>query len=178
MKRIVLTLTAAVITATSGCYLAAIPRYKEIERPVTASEMSGRWVLTPESQRSMVIDGFVKKGGEELAIILNAEGTCSYRTVLDRRYVEMEGQWSTEHMPSDHFKNRLDFRFKDHVVSRMRVAMDSSEMVLCESWGDPDAGVDLVYRKEKIVEPDGSANGSQPIRSETNRTSSAAGSRR
>ena len=30
----------------------------------------------------------------------------------------------------------------------------------------------------KITEPDGPANGSQPIRSETNRTSSAAGSRR
>jgi hypothetical protein len=31
---------------------------------------------------------------------------------------------------------------------------------------------------EKKGEPDGAANGSQPIRSETNRTSSAAGSRR
>jgi hypothetical protein len=32
--------------------------------------------------------------------------------------------------------------------------------------------------RAKNVEPDGAANGSQPIRSETNRTSSAAGSRR
>ena len=31
---------------------------------------------------------------------------------------------------------------------------------------------------KKLAEPDGAANGSQPIRSETNRTSSAAGSRR
>ncbi len=36
----------------------------------------------------------------------------------------------------------------------------------------------LFYRKEQIVEPDGPANGSQPIRSETNRTSPAVGSRR
>jgi hypothetical protein len=37
----------------------------------------------------------------------------------------------------------------------------------------------LTYKKTKRnVEPDGAANGSQPIRSETNRTSSAAGSRR
>jgi hypothetical protein len=33
-------------------------------------------------------------------------------------------------------------------------------------------------RDTKIGEPDGAANGSQPVRSETNRTSSAAGSRR
>lgn len=33
-------------------------------------------------------------------------------------------------------------------------------------------------RRKRITEPGGAANGSQPIRSETNRTSSAAGSRR
>ena len=36
----------------------------------------------------------------------------------------------------------------------------------------------LVYWLRGRCEPDGAANGSQPIRSETNRTSSAAGSRR
>jgi uncharacterized protein YijF (DUF1287 family) len=34
------------------------------------------------------------------------------------------------------------------------------------------------YRLKEITQPDGAANGSQPIRSETNRPSSAAGSRR
>lgn len=34
------------------------------------------------------------------------------------------------------------------------------------------------FRDRRNAEPDGPANGSQPIRSETNRTSSAAGSRR
>jgi hypothetical protein len=37
---------------------------------------------------------------------------------------------------------------------------------------------DRNFRSDPVVEPDGAANGSQPIRSETNRTSSAAGSRR
>jgi hypothetical protein len=36
----------------------------------------------------------------------------------------------------------------------------------------------FVEPKVSIIEPDGAANGSQPIRSETNRASSAAGSRR
>ena len=39
-------------------------------------------------------------------------------------------------------------------------------------------GLHTLVFTQKRVEPDGSANGSQPIRSETNRTSSAAGSRR
>jgi len=80
----------ATTAATSGCYLAAIPRYKEIERPVTISEMAGRWVLTAESQRTMAIDGFTNKVGEEFAITLKPDGSCSYGTVLERAYVEMD----------------------------------------------------------------------------------------
>lgn len=40
--------------------------------------------------------------------------------------------------------------------------------------------ISLIFRKVNVlkVQPDGAANGSQPIRSETNRTSLAAGSRR
>ena len=38
--------------------------------------------------------------------------------------------------------------------------------------------IDSSLEATKKAEPDGPANGSQPIRSETNRTSSAAGSRR
>jgi uncharacterized protein YijF (DUF1287 family) len=34
------------------------------------------------------------------------------------------------------------------------------------------------YRLKEVIQPGGAANGSQPVRSETNRTSSAAGSRR
>lgn len=41
-----------------------------------------------------------------------------------------------------------------------------------------DLGVVLLQRQSETIEPDGAANGSQPIRLETNRTSSAAGSRR
>ena len=126
----------------------------------------------------MAIDGFIKKDGQEFAITLRPDGSCSYRTVLQERYVEKDGQWSLRYDPSDYYKNRLDFRFGDKVVAYMSIASDSSGMVLWESWGDPDAGVDLVYRKEQNGEPAGAANWSQPTPSETDSTSSAAGSRR
>jgi hypothetical protein len=47
-------------------------------------------------------------------------------------------------------------------------------------WAQRDDSLEMaqVYEGQKIGEPDGPADGSQPIRSETNRTSSAAGSRR
>ena len=178
MKHLVVILVLVAATVSSGCYVAAIPRFKVIKRPVTTTELAGRWVLSTESQRAMAVDGFSKKAGQEFAIFLRPDGSCSYRTVLGRAYVEREGQWSIRFEPSDHYKNRLDFRFQDEVVSLMSVALDSSGTALFEPWGDPDAGIDLVYHKQPGGEPDGAANGSQPIRSETNRTSSAADSRR
>jgi hypothetical protein len=39
-------------------------------------------------------------------------------------------------------------------------------------------GLTITYEEPEDAQPDGPANGSQPIRSDTNRTSSAAGSRR
>ena len=62
-----------------------------------------------------------------------------------------------------------------------------SFMKLSETWKHlekiypKETPVEVLQRKlesDKSTEPDGPANGSQPIRSETNRTSSAAGSRR
>jgi hypothetical protein len=54
--------------------------------------------------------------------------------------------------------------------------------MICHHRGDPDDpefnNVHLEIGRELNGEPDGAANGSQPIRSETNSTSSAAGSRR
>lgn len=169
---VILALVSAVLA--SGCWLAAIPRFKVIKHPVTTTEAAGRWVLSAESQKSMAIDGFIKKDGQEFAITLRPDGSCSYHTVLQGRYVEKNGQWSLRYDPSDYYKNRLDFRFGDEAVSLMSIASDSLGMVLWESWGDPDAGVDLVYRKEQ----NGATNGSQPNRSEKDRTSPAVGSDR
>jgi len=47
-------------------------------------------------------------------------------------------------------------------------------------WAQRDDALKMtqIYEGQKIGQADGAANGSQPIRSETNRTSSAAGSRR
>ena len=178
MKHLVLILGLAAAVTISGCYLAAIPRFNEINHIVTTNELTGRWVLSAESQTSMAVDGFAKRGDQELTIVLRPDGSCSYHTVLQGCYVKKEGQWSITYAPSDHYKNRLGFRFQDEVVGLTCVASDSSGMVLWQSWGDPDAGIDLVYRKLVGGELGGTANGNQLSRSEINSTSSAAGSRR
>ncbi len=143
----------AAAAAISGCYLAAIPRFNVIKHPVTTNELAGRWVLSAESQKSMAVDGFAKKAGQEFTIVLRPDGSCSYHSVLQGHYVEKEGEWSIRYDPSDQYKNRLDFRFQDEVVWLTSVASDSSGMVLWQSWGDPDEGVDLVYRKLQGGEP-------------------------
>jgi hypothetical protein len=57
----------------------------------------------------------------------------------------------------------------DRHGGQKEITLEEAEAILL-SWG--------LKRLSHNSEPDGAANGSQPIRSETNRTSSAAGSRR
>lgn len=178
MKYLVQVFALAAAVATSGCYLAGIPRFNVIKHAVTTNEMAGCWLLSAGSQKSIAVDGFAKKAGQDFTIVLRPDGSCSYHTFLQGRYVEKEGQWSTWYDPADHYKNRLDFRFQDGGVGLTSVASDSSGMVLWQSWGDPDAGIDLVYRRLEGGETDGAANQSQPSRSETNRASAAARSGR
>lgn len=159
MNRLVVMFALVSSVFVSGCWVAAIPRFKVIKRPVTTAEAEGRWVLSTESQEWMAVDGFIKNVSQEFAITLRRDGSCSYRTDLQGRYVEKDGQWSLRYNPSDYYKNWLDFRFEDQVVS-LSIASDSSGMVLWESWGDPDDGFDLVYRKEK---GGGAANGRAPF---------------
>ena len=178
MKYLFLILALAAPVTTSGCYVAAIPRFNVIKHSVTTNELAGCWVLSGESQKSMAVDGFARKAGQEFAILLRPDGSCSYHTALQGHYVEKDGQWSIRYDPSDHYRNRLDFKFEDEVVALTSIASDSSGMVLWQSWGDSDAGNDLVYRKLEGAEPSGAANRSQPVCPETNRTSAAAGSAR
>src|SRR5690348_394243 len=109
MKYLVLILALAATVATSGCYVAAIPRFNVIKHTVTTNELAGRWVLSGASQKSMAVDGFAKKAGQEFTIILRPDGSCSYHSVLQGLYVEKQGQWSIRYDPSDHYGNRLDF---------------------------------------------------------------------
>jgi len=71
----------------------------------------------------------------------------------------------------------------DRMVERSRQAAirdmiaHSRVMTGVDLGSDPEAWI-ARYRDEAIVQPDGAANGRQPIRSETNSTRSAAGSHR
>ena len=149
MKAVRFILLSLLLVGAAGCWVAAIPRYDEIKRPVTAEDLAGEWVLSEDSLHSMTIDGIVPKAGAKHSIALGADGSCSYRTVLaDGTYLEKDGRWIVRYADSESFKNSLDFHFNDVVISRMKVAMDSKRMILWESWGDPDAGIDLKYYKK------------------------------
>ncbi len=136
----------------SGCwYLAAVPRHTEIKRPVTSQEIVGRWVLTTNSLKSVMVDGFTLTNGEEVVIAIRTNGSYSSHAVLlrwdEKRHVvdrmDKEGQWSLRYQPTNFFKNTLELRNSVDLW----VAQDSQKMILWSSWGDPDDGIDLVYEK-------------------------------
>jgi hypothetical protein len=154
MRRFVASFVLISAVLASGCWVAAIPRFTVIKRPVTTTELTGTWVLSETSLKAMAVDGVIKKAGQEFEILLRADGSCSYRTVLGGRFVRKEGKWSLRYDSSDYYRHRLDFQFESEAVSRMSIASDSEGLVLWESWGDPDEGIDLVYRLRKVADTD------------------------
>jgi hypothetical protein len=71
---------------------------------------------------------------------------------------------------------RFLWRIRDH-CSQYHISVPSGIQEILDSL-PPRPPLVCATDGSSLVEPDGPANGSQPIRSETNRTSSAAGSRR
>ena len=69
---------------------------------------------------------------------------------------------------------RLTVGEEDNVYHKAMMFSQAGDVITNVAPGD----VETVQAERKAEQPDGAANGSQPIRSETNRTSSAAGSRR
>lgn len=151
------TIIVAIGLACAGCgrFLSAIPRHTEIERPVTAQEIVGRWVLTTNSLKSAMTDGFAPSNDEQVVITVRSNGSYSFHTIFPRwdgarRVVDredQEGRWSLDFSPKNHFKNALVFRSSRDAVSSIWIALDSQRMILWTFWDDPDEGVDLVYEK-------------------------------
>jgi hypothetical protein len=148
MKPLFVVFAATLLCVGCGRFLAAIPRHTEIERPVTAHEVAGRWVLTANSLKSLIIDGVIVRKGEEIFITIRSNGAYSSHIIIDRKGArkDEEGRWSLEYTPKAHFKNALVFR-TSNAISSLSVALDSQKMILWRSWGDSDEGVDLVYEK-------------------------------
>ena len=175
MRRLAASFALVSAVLASGCWVSAIPRFTVLKRPVSSTELVGTWVLSEKSLKVIAVDGVIRNDGQEFEIILRADGSCSYRTILGERFVRKEGKWSLGYDSSDYYRHRLDFQFGSEAVSRMSIASDSEGLVLWESWGDPDEGIDLVYRQRKVAESEGGTNGGGPIRSGTNSTSPAPG---
>jgi hypothetical protein len=149
---------SVVLLACAGCgrVLSAIPRHTEIKRRVTAQEIAGRWVLTSNSLASVRVDGFTPTINEEIGITVRSDGSYSSHLISfpwgRKNTVEREdsqGKWSLDYSPTNDFKNSLILRSSRGAVSSLFVVLDSQRMVLWTYWGDPDAGIDLVFEKAR-----------------------------
>lgn len=150
-----------------------------LKRPVTTNEVVGVWKLRDDCVAWLAQGGDYKSpSGAIHEIEIRPDGTCRFRSILQMpaRYVECDGTWELE-LGKRGFTS-LDLSLD--VGGGYAYQLDFTELFgaveLFEYWGDPDACE--LLRFEKQGEPYGPANGSQPFRSETNATSSAAGSRR
>lgn len=159
VKVVSMLLIASFVSSGCGRALSAIRRHTEIERPVAAKEITGRWVLTTNSLNSVIIDGFAPNKGEELGFTVRSNGSYFRHTISpgwdgSNRVVERrteEGLWSLTYNTNDVFRNTLFLRSSSNSFSSVKVALDANRLVLWTHWGDPDDGVDLVY--EKVSEP-------------------------
>ena len=112
-------------------------------------------MLTTNSLSSVMVDGYIPSTGEEVVITVRGDSSYSCHSILFRRWdgksvidrVDEEGHWSVDYSPTNHFKNALVLRSSRGAVSSLWIALDSHRMVLWSCWGDPDAGIDLVYEK-------------------------------
>jgi hypothetical protein len=101
-----------------------------------------------------------------------AEGWSYVETVG----VPTDGAESMSFLKSDNARSISAVAF-DGMQRTKKVFPQEEHLYLVVTMGKADKTYALVFRRGKAAQ-DGTANGSQPIRSETNRTSSSAGSRR
>jgi hypothetical protein len=134
--------------------------------------------LTSQSDRVLILDnsGGYSHPGRRIELLRDGR-------VLETRYTDVIGHANRNGGTYQLADGVLDLRFGDRGNQRLlRVAYDGDIYWVYPNEADDirkpeNARLRQTSLKQK-GEPDGTANGSQPIRSETNRTSSAAGSRR
>ena len=174
-----------VIICIAGFLLAVLmPGHHHRPRPVTEQEMFGYWVTIPSAHSAFRL--FLTNGGAGLLgardIYTNLWRVASWQVTNRNISIDLvpitEPDW-----PHEYIRGKV--RFGE--ISAERGGVNQSG----ERWKrdiifyrvnmvrqDLDAAAAIMTNHTRIIEQDGAANGSQPIRSETNSTSSAAGSRR
>lgn len=152
-----------------------------LKRPVTTEQAVGVWKLREECLARLVKkEGYRAPSGAVHELELRRDGTCHFRSLLQSptRYVDCEGTWRLT--PEGEKTTTLALSLSLKEPGGYALALDFTELFgkveLFHYWGDPDA-CDIL-RFEKKGQLGGSANGSQPLSSETNRTPPAADSRR
>jgi|SRR5579883_973503 len=134
---------------TSGCWMAAIPRHSEIKRPVTMAEIAGVWVLNRSSLTQLQADRFSPTNQERFFIVIHNDGTY-YAHRPDRSSglpvsvsrIDSSGVLSLSYNSTNIFRNRLTLGLQEFWIGK-----DGEKMIIWQSWGDPDEGVDMVYEE-------------------------------
>ena len=169
----------------AGTLLAILlPRHHHRLRPVTEQEMFGYWVAIPRAHSAFRL--FLTNEGAGLLgardIYTNLWRVASWQVTNRDISIDLvpvtEPDWPHEYIRGKVLSGEISAVHGGVNQSGERWKRDiifyREEMVR----QDLDAAAAIMTNHTRIIERDGAANRSQPVRSETNRTSSAAGSRR
>jgi len=153
-------------------------------RPIAEQEMFGYWVAIPSAHSAFRLfltnSGAGLLGARDIYTNLWKVTSCQVtnRDISINLAQITEPQW-----PHEYIRGKVLFgeiRAVRGGVNQNGEQWKRDIIFYRENIVRQDLGAvtTVMTNQTQIIEPDGAANGSQPIRSETNRTSSAAGSRR
>jgi hypothetical protein len=175
-------LVVAIIGILAGVLIPITSR--DHRHPVTEQEMFGYWIAIPSAHEAFRL--FLTNGGSgslgsreiytnlyrvkswhvtnrDISIDLEpvTEPTWPHEYIRGKvGFSEIVGVRGGVNQSGEHWKRDINFYREETVLQ------------------DLGAAASVMTNQSQIIEPDGATNGSQPVRSDTNRTSSAVGSRR
>jgi hypothetical protein len=174
-----------VVIGIAGILLAVVmPGHGHRPRPVTEQEMFGYWVAIPSAHSAFRL--FLTNDGAGLLgtrdIYTNLWRVTSWQVTNRDISIELAPITAPE-WPNEYIRGKVlygEIRGARGGVNQNGERWKRDITFYREDIVRQDlaAAAAIMRDHTEIIEPDGAANGSQPIRSETNRTSSTAGSHR
>jgi len=130
---------------------------KRIKRIVGEHEIVGIWELDPSSSALAEDhdgDNYAIDSSKPHSIVLNADGTCRYRSVLQMptRYIDATGIWAIEFQADD--PKGSEVRIELNTITggtqmiTMEIKEESGDLILWNFWSDPDLWNLLEYNKK------------------------------
>jgi len=127
-----------------------------LDRYATEKEITGRWMLIPQTLEILKLDGYAPASAIAYEIIFREDGTCDFRSIVaswkTAKYFNAHCSWKLLHDSSKRnkkvIKNIVYLQIKDDGIL-FYLAEENGHLFLWDFWGDPDDWELIKYEKMK-----------------------------